>query len=298
MNTNKITEQELNIRLAWDTRKKIDHAIGTIDRFINDNPNAVISFSGGIDSTVLLFLVRMLQPQAKGVFGNTTNEHSEILKFVRDTENIETVLPKETFNEVVKKHGFPLISKKVAKMIQTLKRPTAENENVRRLYLTGKTIAGRTNSKWILPKKWHFLIDVPFDITNKCCDILKKYPLAKYDKQGIFIGTMATDSRLRRQSYLQTGCIDVANNKCKPLAFFTKEDIWWIVKDRNLKYCDVYDKGEIATGCAYCGFGCHLEKESRFERLRQREPKRHEIMMNLQNNGIAYKDALNTVLNR
>jgi len=292
----KISEIELNKRMGWNINQKIDHALGSIENFLNINQVPVISFSGGIDSTVLLKLVRMAKDDVKGVFANTTNEHSEILRFVRTVDNIETILPKETFIHTVEKYGFPLISKKIAIMVSTLKHPNANNEGVRKLYLTGATRDGRTNKQWKLPSKWHFLLDVQFDITNKCCAILKKKPLSKFDKQGIFIGTMADDSRLRRQSYLQTGCIDVANNKCKPLSIFTKQDIWKFVKMYKLSYCDVYDKGETNTGCAYCGFGCHLEKESRFKRLKQREPRRYEQIMGLKNNGINYQYALEIAL--
>jgi len=238
----------------------------------------------------------MIKQDTKGVFGNTTNEHSEILKFVKTVENIETLLPKETFIHTVEKYGFPLISKKIAQMIWTLKHPNENNEFTRNLFLTGVTREGRINKQWKLPLKWYFLMDVPFDMTDKCCDILKKNMFYKFNKQGVFIGTMATDSRLRRASYLQTGCIDEASNKCKPLSFFTKQDIWNFIKMYNLPYCDVYDKGENYTGCAYCGFGCHLEKESRFERLKIREPKRYEQMMGLKNNGVTYYEAIQTVL--
>jgi 3'-phosphoadenosine 5'-phosphosulfate sulfotransferase (PAPS reductase)/FAD synthetase len=293
---NKITCDELNNRISWNLYQKIDHALGTIEAFYRTNPNAVVSFSGGIDSTVLLKLVRMFKENATGVFGNTTNEHSEILKFVRTFENIETVLPKETFIHTVEKHGFPLISKKIAKMVTALKYPTDQNEASRNLYLTGLTREGRINKQWKLPDKWYYLIDVQFDITNKCCDILKKSALAKYDKQGIFIGTMAEDSKMRRQSYLQTGCIDENHNKCKPISFFTKQDIWDFVKMFNLPYCDVYDKGETNTGCAYCGFGCVFDT-TRFARLKEREPKRFEQMMNLKNKGITYQEAIKIAMN-
>ena len=75
-------------------------------------------------------------------------------------------------------------------MIETIRNPTAENWNSRNLYLTGKTREGRDNKEWKLPKKWHFLIDVQFDITQKCCDILKKNALYKFNKTGVFVGTV------------------------------------------------------------------------------------------------------------
>jgi hypothetical protein len=36
----------------------------------------------------------------------------------------------------------------------------------------------------------------------------------------------------------------------------------------------------------------------RFERLKQREPKRYEQMMELKNNGVTYKEAINCVLKK
>jgi Fe-S-cluster-containing dehydrogenase component len=64
----------------------------------------------------------------------------------------------------------------------------------------------------------------------------------------------------------------------------------------KIKYCDVYNKGEQNTGCAYCGFGCQYDI-SRFARLKEREPKRHAIMMNLKNHGVTYAEAIKDALN-
>ena len=234
----------------------------------------------------------MIKPETKGIFSNTTNEHSEILKFIKTIDNVDTVLPAKTFNNTVEEYGFPLIAKKTAKMVNELRHPTDANVNTRNLYLTGITLKGLKNNVWKLSKKWYFLIDAPFDITGMCCNILKKAPLHKFNKPGMFVGTMAVDSDVRKRGYLETGCIDVTKNNCKPISFFTKEDIWQIVKDRKIPYCHIYDTGILGTGCAYCGFGCHLEKESRFERLKESEPKRFDMMMNLKNNGITYSAAI------
>ena len=38
--------------------------------------------------------------------------------------------------------------------------------------------------------------------------------------------------------------------------------------------------GYKQTGCMFCGFGMHLEKEDRFEKLRQTHPKQYEYIMN------------------
>ena len=97
----KIQQKELNERLNWSLNQKIDHSLYIIDSFISQYPNSVVSFSGGVDSQVLLRLVRMIDKDRKGVFVNTTNEHSEILKHVRTVDNIETILPEITFIQVI-----------------------------------------------------------------------------------------------------------------------------------------------------------------------------------------------------
>lgn len=56
-----------------------------------------------------------------------------------------------------------------------------------------------------------------------------------------------------------------------------------------------YTTGEQRTGCMFCGFGAHLEEEpNRFQRMSVTHPKCYEICMNLESNGVKYKDALET----
>ncbi|KKN85459.1 hypothetical protein LCGC14_0277780 [marine sediment metagenome] len=291
----KISSKELNDKINWTLNQKIDHSLYIIDSFHAMYPDSKISFSGGVDSTVMLHLVKIIDKDKIPVFSNTTNEFSEILRFVKTIENIEIVHPNTTFIKTVNKYGFPLISKKVAKMIATLRDPGPHNEASRKLYLTGIKRDGTKSKYFKLPKKYRYLIDVPFDVTNKCCDILKINPLRPFRKNGMLVGTMATDSFTRRYAYLQTGCINIIKHTCSPLSIWTKENIWEFIKQNNVRYCDIYDKGESYTGCAYCGFGIMFDK-TRFERLKEREPKRYNQMMNIKNNGITYEEALKILL--
>lgn len=299
----KITPDELRERQAWTLNQKIDHSLGAIEQIYNyTSGQIVVSFSGGKDSTVLLHLARRLYPNIKAVFVNTTNELSEIVKFVGTVENVDTVLPKVTFKETVEKYGFPLISKKVAKSINYLKYPKSNQVNVLNLILTGYTQTGQKCESYKLAKKWYFLKNETFDITNKCCQILKHEPFERYAKEhNVYplTGTMADNSQLRRTNYLDNGCniLNEKKTKGRPLSIWTDADIWAYIRKYSVPYCDVYDKGETNTGCAYCGFGCHLEKESRFERLKIREPKRYASMMKLENKGIKYSEAIKTILN-
>lgn len=60
--------------------------------------------------------------------------------------------------------------------------------------------------------------------------------------------------------------------------FISKE-----VADLRTTLCD-------RTGCVFCGFGCHLEKESRFERLKVTHPKLYDYLMrSKEEGGLDYK---------
>lgn len=308
----KIKIQEM---LSWSLDKKIAHAKKRIKEFYEyEDAKVFISFSGGIDSTVLKHLVHSLYPDVVSVFSNTTNEYVEILDFVRNTENVITVHPKMTFNETVEKYGFPLVSKKTARAITDLRENKPTTSNVRNLYLTGFNRKGNFVPSYKLAKKWYPLFEeADFNITNKCCDILKKEPMKRFkQKSGLksFIGTQIEEGSYRKESWLSHGCNILNGNKddsSRPMSIFTKKDIWDYVALHNLSYSKIYDdvlnedgtlkiEGEKRTGCAYCAFGAHLEKgTNRFERLALRKPKQYKKMMNLKNNGVTFSDALDFI---
>lgn len=96
-----MTNKELEYKQSWSLSQKIDHSLYIIDAFLSKSPEAVVAYSGGIDSTVMLALVRLIDKDRKAIFANTTNEFSEIAKFVRDTDNVEIVHPKMNFQKVV-----------------------------------------------------------------------------------------------------------------------------------------------------------------------------------------------------
>ena len=86
MKEQKMTMQLLRERQNWTLDQKIDHALGTIEAFINRMggvDKVYVSFSGGKDSTVLFHLARRLYPDILGVFCNTGNEYPDIIRFVQ-----------------------------------------------------------------------------------------------------------------------------------------------------------------------------------------------------------------------
>jgi 3'-phosphoadenosine 5'-phosphosulfate sulfotransferase (PAPS reductase)/FAD synthetase len=149
-------KQNIFEMLNWSLEKKIEHSKKRIKEFYDfESGKVFVAYSGGIDSTVLLHLVRSIYPNVIAVFSNTTNEYLEILDFVKNTENVITVYPKMTFIDTVKKYGFPLVSKKVARAITDLRENKSTTKNVRNLYLTGFNKKGIYTPSFKLSKKWY-----------------------------------------------------------------------------------------------------------------------------------------------
>ena len=181
--------------------------------------------------------------------------------------------------------------------------------------------------------KYLFMLNAPFEVSNQCCKVMKKQPMHQYHKDTgrvPFTAQMASESKLRSSQWIQNGCngFDLKIPTSNPMAFWTEQDVLLYIKENNLPICSVY--GEVVTdyesmgqcenqmsfadygifdnerpllkttgcqrtGCVLCGFGCHLEKESRFELLKQTHPKFHNLLYILKNNGVTYAEAIDWV---
>jgi len=296
-----MTAKELTERQTWTLEQKIDHAVGTIEAFIDRTGRTpYISFSGGKDSTVLLDICRrFVNRDIKAVFDNTGNEYPEIVKFVRTFENVTIITPKLNIREVIANNGFPLISKEVAKGIRQAK--TTRSATLLKILLSGKNSAKGLKSGKI-PNKWQYLIREPFMISEKCCEILKKRPFARYERETgevPIIGTMAQESSLRLLQYIRRGgCNSFKENHLGsyPLSIWKEADIWAYIRKFDVPICSLYNlPGCNRIGCMFCGFGAHLEKHSRFARLYDLHPGFYRALMRYENNGTTYREALRKV---
>jgi len=245
--------------------------------------NIAVSFSGGKDSLVLKHIVRGLYPNVKAVFSHTGLEYSEIVSLVKNSDNVDIVRPPVPFHEVIKKHGWPVISKDISRFVSDCRNASERNKKTVNLRLTGVTSTGGTCKSKMLPKKWRFLIDAPFDISDKCCECLKKKPLEKYYKKtGLrpMLGVMREESNRRDKMIKKYGCnaYDLKQPLSYPLANWTTEDVWKYIRENKLEYASVYDKGEARTGCVFCMFGIMYDQE-RFLRLKKISPKQHEYII-------------------
>lgn len=267
------------------------------------NGDVYISFSGGKDSTVLKHIVDSMYPDVPSVFDNTGLEYPEIQRFAMAQNNVITIRPSMRFDDVIRKYGYPIVSKEVAQTIQTARGAPG---GVKYQKLFGTFMYDGKPSRFNC-KRYSYLYEAPFKISSRCCDVLKKRPFYRYEKETgrrPIVATMASESTMRRSRWIIYGCnaFDATRPTSQPMSFWTEQDVLRYLKEFNVSYCPVY--GDIVesgqeqvdaveqlfeqfvplrttgcdkTGCIFCGFGCHLEKEpNRFQRLKQTHPKQWE----------------------
>lgn len=274
-----------------------------------------VSFSGGKDSTVLKHLVETTPGvyDVPSVFVDTGLEYPEVRKFA--TEQADVVLrPEMRFDEVIKTYGYPVGSKEVAQMVREAKIGLERGDGsylYRIQKLRGEYRDKEGNLSKFNKKKWGFLLDAPFAVSEKCCTVMKKNPAKKYEKETgrkAIIGTMATESMLRKQRWLRYGCNAFADKKrptSNPMSFWTEQDVLEYLRIHDLPYASVY--GDIVetesglqttgcdrTGCMFCLFGCDREKApNRFQRMKETHPRQYDYCMRpIEEKGLGIKQVL------
>lgn len=208
-----------------------------------------VSFSGGKDSTVLLHLVREEFPEVEAVFVNTGLEYPEIQRFVKSFENVTILRPKMSFVEVIKKYGYPIVSKEVAECIDGAKKAEQKGViNQRTKQMNGDWTDKSGNKSQFNHENYKPLMYVDFKISNKCCNIMKKSPSHSYAKRTgktQMTAQMAEESRLRKQKWLQNGCngFNLKLPTSNPMSFWTEQDVLQYISQNDISIASVY--GEI-----------------------------------------------------
>ncbi len=316
------TSDDLKEMQSWDLERKIRVTqLRIMEWYEYYEGNVYISFSGGKDSTVLLDMARRIYPDIEAVFIDTGLEYPEIKKFVKTFEHVVTLHPqrknKETkklerynFKDILKEHGYPVISKKVSNVVAGAKQGSTRWDQIHGTFVDKNT--GEL-SKMFNYSKYEYLLGAPFKISDKCCTYMKKNPANEYNKTSgkkPIIGMMAGESVARKRDYLKTGCnaFDKGKPQSQPMGFWTEQDVLTYLLTYQIPYCSIYgdivksgDKlettGERRTGCIFCLFGCHLEHEpNRFQRMELTHPKLHDYCIrSTEENGLGLGEVLDFI---
>ena len=244
-----------------------------------------ISFSGGVDSLILLDLARRMYPDVLAVFCDTKIEYPEIRQFVKTFPNVEWLRPKATFAEIVKDKGYPIISKDLSRTIYYARRGSEWALN----RMDGKFKSGDRAERYQRYIKYKYLLDAPFPISAACCEEMKIRPFQRFERlSGLHpvTGMMAEESFLRQSSWMKNGCNSFNGRRAmsNPLSFWTRQDALMYLKLTGIPYASVY--GELVeengvlrttgcqrTGCYPCLYGIQNEKApNRYQRMKETHP--------------------------
>ena len=287
------TKEELDSLLQMPLEDKITMSKLRITEFYEHyNGNIVVSFSGGKDSTVLLHLVRSLFHDVKGVYCDTGLEYPEVKNHVKSIENIDIIRPQLSFKQVIEQYGWTYPSKETAVKIYYARK----GSKCAQYAMNGKNSDGTPSKFRARYKRWQFLIDSPFKISVKCCDVMKKKPFHDYMKQrggGVLVGTMTSESNLRKRAWLKTGCNAFDLGRGMPLSFWTEQDVLQYILNENIQIPAVYGdivrdkKGVLITtkldrtGCMFCPIGVHHDKGlNRYQLMAKTHPKIYDYCIN------------------
>ena len=123
---------------------------------------------------------------------------------------------------------------------------------------------------------------------------MKKAPMHSYSKRTgrmPVTAQMASESRLRTTKWLQNGCngFHMKSPVSNPMSFWTEQDVLQYLRMTGIPYASIYGDivekngklvttGAQRTGCMFCMFGLHLEKEpNRFQAMALAHPRQYEF---------------------
>lgn len=276
-------------------------------------------------------------PMISKEVSNCVSGARKYVKYLDSQKSNNTILNRQTIPYACYMADMLGIDRRINKQNEKYKSlqmgviPSGSEYRLRRL--NGELTDSKGNYSKFNQEKYKFFLDAPFEISDMCCDVMKKKPAHDYEKKTgrmPIMATMASESTMRTQKWLKDGCnaFNVTRPHSNPMSFWTEQDVLLYIKENNLPICSVY--GEVVTdyesmgqcenqmsfsdfgifdkerpllkttgcqrtGCVLCGFGCHLEKESRFLRLKETHPKFHNLLYILKNNGVTYAEAIDWV---
>ena len=180
-------------------------------------------------------------------------------------------------------------------------------------------------------QRYQFFLDAPFEIASTCCRVMKKNPAMSYHRKtgrAAITAMLASESRLRTQGWLKTGCnaVDAKKPVSNPMAFWTEQDVLLYIYLNHTPIASVYGEvvketevdgqldledlglfdlgrpclkttGAERTGCFACMYGAHLEKEpNRLQKMHETHPKIYDWLMRpVEEGGLDYKTKIDWI---
>lgn len=275
---------------------KVRHAQIRAEEFrdwaIEHDKNICVSI-GGLDSITLYYFLKSIGIDATPVSVSVLEDKS-IQRIHQQIPGMVFLRSYKSKVQVLREHGFPVISKAKASKIENLQKPDNEKQTFIHAIMTGDMGEQgnfQHSNKIKLPEKWLKLFGghynehrpdltcktAPFQVSAECCKWMKEKPAQDWQKANNmvpYLGLMASEGGQREQGLMKNGCNYYGKSTIRscPFAIFLRQDILQLALDLIVPVPDIYgeivrDEGGILrttkaqrTGCTMCGFGIHIEK--------------------------------------
>lgn len=197
--------------------EKFNETMGMIARNIMNHKTPAVAWSGGKDSTLVLWLCLKLKPDILAVFNNTGVEYPETVKFIHWLQdewkvNLIETKPIKTFWECVKLWGMP--------------EPKAQSH--------------KSTSQ----------------CCNYCKDKPMHNAIKEYFIDAAFNGERAVENRNRMFTAAQRGmCFPLKGEgiqRVKPILWWTEDEVRQYHADMNIPLNPMYSRGCDRIGCMPC----------------------------------------------
>lgn len=258
-----------------------------------------VSFSGGLDSLVVLTLARnMYGERVKAVFADTWLEYPSLREYVKTFPNVDYLKPLKDMRRIVSEDGWCFPSKELADTI------SAYRKGAKWAYykLNGLDKNGNPDPyRGSFKKFLYFAEHCPVKVSGKCCVYQKEKPFYLYESETgrvPILGLRAEESGRRRNAYYRTGCNSFSSRRAlsKPISIFTKQDVLSFLFREQSQIappygglfqercccsgrCRYYTDGEVRTGCMFCPVGGHLNHFAKLRTLKRDYPRVYSYCM-------------------
>lgn len=211
---------------------KIEMTNFVIDKQLRElGHNVAVAWSGGKDSTLVLWFVLQRFPDVPVIFNNTGIEYPETIAFVREITsawslNLFETKPIKTFWQCVDEYGFPGV-----------KNNRANHHSARCCY-------------WLKEKQ-----------------AIETY--RRIGSKGVFTGITASENRQRQMRAITHGtCYQLKSElwrQIHPILYWTENEVRRFHTDNNIPLNAVYSKGCDRCGCSCCT--AFLSWESQLQKM-------------------------------
>jgi 3'-phosphoadenosine 5'-phosphosulfate sulfotransferase (PAPS reductase)/FAD synthetase len=218
------------IEMSYEDKLPITQVI--IERNLRElGKDVAVAWSGGKDSSVVLYMVWKLFPEVPVIFNNTGIEYPETIAYIRKMTklwnlNLIETKPIKSFFQCVDEYGWP----------------------------KGKG----TYRKGGKDKCCNYLKELPH-----------KKAVKKLGSNGVFDGVTAIESSNRQFHAITDGtCFKPKAQswlKIHPILYWLDTDVYRFMKENNIPLNEIYFKGANRCGCSCCT--AFLSWESQLSRL-------------------------------